>query len=72
MDTVESREGKCAISLPQHMRMSVYAHAYNAEDSGKIIIFMVWEAGKLVSSQTCGKKAVINERKMLGDCCSAS
>lgn len=62
MVTVESRRGKWAVSLPQHMPMNIYAHAYNAQDSGNTTISIVWEAGKLVSSQTCGKKAIINEK----------
>jgi len=59
MVTIRSREGKEAISLPQHMSMSIYAHAYNAQNSGKITISIVWETEKLVSSQTCGKRQLI-------------
>lgn len=62
MITVKSREGKRAFALPQHMPRSIYAYAYNAQDSGKTTISIAWEAGKLVFSQICGKKAVINEK----------
>lgn len=49
MVTIEIREGKQDILLPQHMPMSIYTHAYNEKDIGKAIISVVWEAGKLVS-----------------------
>lgn len=62
MVPTESREGKPTISLPQHMLMSIHAHAYTAQDSGKNTNFIVWESGRLVLSQTCGKKFPLVER----------
>ena len=67
MVTVESREGKQAVSLPQHMPMSIYSQAYNVQDSGKNTISIVSEARKLVSSQTCGKRQLLMKNKGLSN-----
>lgn len=41
----------------EHLHTCIQAH-----DSGQTPIIIVWEAEKLVSYQTCGKKSPINER----------